>query len=195
MERILNLMFHTSQNLGRTRYGRTNGEEGTSSYYRARYYDAAAGRFLSEDPIRFVGGANFYSYVANNSVRRVDPSGLIHQAWFEKPFDGRLHDDPPSQGGGLEVLCKKGRNKQQDKLMLAHSIAVRFLEIVREGEDADYNHISRLVDEAITLAFCDDSCGDEKPEPKRVPDTVNEHNWWQQFQQMLKQNPFVFQVL
>ena len=26
------------------------------SYYRARYYDPTAGRFLSEDPIEFVGG-------------------------------------------------------------------------------------------------------------------------------------------
>ncbi len=32
-------------------------------YYRARYYDSASGRFLSEDPIGFNGGANFYRYV------------------------------------------------------------------------------------------------------------------------------------
>src|SRR5437899_311621 len=35
-------------------------------YYRARYYDQGAGRFLSEDPLDFDGdGINFYSYVAN----------------------------------------------------------------------------------------------------------------------------------
>jgi RHS repeat-associated protein len=28
--------------------------------YRARYFDATAGRFVSEDPIRFKAGANFY---------------------------------------------------------------------------------------------------------------------------------------
>jgi len=157
-----------------------------ASYYRARYYDPSAGRFLNEDPVRFAGASNFYSYVSNNPVLRIDPSGLIHQAWFEKPFDGRLHDDP---GEGLEVLCKKGRNIQRDKLMLMHSIAMRFVEVVREGEGADFNHISRLVDEAITLAFCDDTCGSEKPEPKPVPDTVNEQNWWQQFQHFIEQTP------
>ena len=37
-------------------------------YYRARYYDPRIGRFISEDPIRFRGGMNFYSYVLNNPV-------------------------------------------------------------------------------------------------------------------------------
>jgi RHS repeat-associated protein len=47
-------------------------------FSRARYYDAANGRFMSEDPIRFAGdGANFYGYVSNNPVNFVDPSGLL----------------------------------------------------------------------------------------------------------------------
>jgi RHS repeat-associated protein len=45
-------------------------------YYRARYYDPSAGRFLREDPIRFGGGNDFYPYVANNPVKRKDPFGL-----------------------------------------------------------------------------------------------------------------------
>jgi RHS repeat-associated protein len=44
-------------------------------YYRARYYDPVAGRFLGEDPIRFKAGTNFYKYVKNNSLRFRDPSG------------------------------------------------------------------------------------------------------------------------
>src|SRR2546426_3218784 len=35
-------------------------------YYRARYYDQNAGRFLSEDPVEFNGGGNLYRYVFNN---------------------------------------------------------------------------------------------------------------------------------
>jgi RHS repeat-associated protein len=45
-------------------------------YYRARYYDPGVGRFLSEDPIGFFGGRNFYAYVGNDPVRDVDSSGL-----------------------------------------------------------------------------------------------------------------------
>ena len=46
-------------------------------YYRARYYDPMAGRFLSEDPIGFEAGVNFYAYVGNNPVRFNDPSGKV----------------------------------------------------------------------------------------------------------------------
>jgi RHS repeat-associated protein len=49
----------------------------TSLYnYRARYYDANAGRFLREDPLRFTAGVNFYAYVSNQPLNLVDPYGL-----------------------------------------------------------------------------------------------------------------------
>jgi RHS repeat-associated protein len=44
-------------------------------YYRARYFDPSAGRFLSEDPIGLQAGVNFYSYVGNSPIDLVDPSG------------------------------------------------------------------------------------------------------------------------
>jgi RHS repeat-associated protein len=45
-------------------------------YYRARYYDPEIGRFLSEDPLGFEAGVNFYAYVGNNPVNANDPMGL-----------------------------------------------------------------------------------------------------------------------
>ncbi|MHB1215312.1 MAG: RHS repeat-associated core domain-containing protein [Thiobacillus sp.] len=52
-------------------------DDGTGLYYyRARYYDPAIGRFVSEDPIGFAAGdVNFYAYVGNNPVNGNDPSG------------------------------------------------------------------------------------------------------------------------
>jgi RHS repeat-associated protein len=58
-------------------------------YYRARYYDPGTGRFLSEDPIGFNAGSDFYTYVGNSSTNFLDPKGLLqvccrpaHQKWF-----------------------------------------------------------------------------------------------------------------
>jgi type VI secretion system secreted protein VgrG len=45
-------------------------------YYRARYYDPNVGRLISEDPIEFAGGNNFYEYSYNNPGNFKDPSGL-----------------------------------------------------------------------------------------------------------------------
>ena len=52
-------------------------------YYRARYYDAAVGRFVSNDPIRFRTGTNFYMYVLNNPVLLVDPLGACPSGTHE----------------------------------------------------------------------------------------------------------------
>jgi RHS repeat-associated protein len=45
-------------------------------YYRARYYDPGAGRFLSEDPIGFASELDFYTYARNNPIYFIDPRGL-----------------------------------------------------------------------------------------------------------------------
>ncbi|MGA9389920.1 MAG: RHS repeat-associated core domain-containing protein, partial [Candidatus Sulfotelmatobacter sp.] len=44
-------------------------------FYRARYYSPALGRFISEDPIQFSGGINFYQYAADSPLNFVDPFG------------------------------------------------------------------------------------------------------------------------
>lgn len=46
-----------------------------SYFYRARYYDSTLGRFITADPIGFAGGINFYAYVNNNPVIKIDPFG------------------------------------------------------------------------------------------------------------------------
>jgi RHS repeat-associated protein len=59
------------------RYTGRESDSETGLYYdRARYYDPSVGRFISEDPILFEGGMDFYAYVSNNSVNRIDPLGL-----------------------------------------------------------------------------------------------------------------------
>lgn len=57
--------------------GREFDLESNLYFYRARYYDPKVGRFISEDPIRFQGGINFYNYVQGNPTNYRDPSGEI----------------------------------------------------------------------------------------------------------------------
>ncbi|MFZ3200416.1 MAG: RHS repeat-associated core domain-containing protein [Candidatus Acidiferrales bacterium] len=64
-------------------------------FYRARYYDPTTGRFLSEDPLMFNSGQiNFYDYVGNSPVTRIDPMGLAFCI---------LIMDSKTQGAGM--LC------------------------------------------------------------------------------------------
>jgi RHS repeat-associated protein len=53
-------------------------EDANISYYRARYYYPATGRFISEDPFHLAAGQlSFYSYVLNSPLRFTDPSGRV----------------------------------------------------------------------------------------------------------------------
>jgi RHS repeat-associated protein len=55
--------------------GREN--DGTGLYYyRARYYHPGVDRFISEDPITFRGGVNFYIYGRSTPLRYRDLLGL-----------------------------------------------------------------------------------------------------------------------
>jgi len=75
---------------------------GASKYYRARYYDPKIGRFISEDPIGFEGGVNFFAYVHNNPANRTDPMGLDDGNDFRNfwgggpPPGGWLPSKPPA---------------------------------------------------------------------------------------------------
>ncbi|MCC6231852.1 MAG: hypothetical protein IT580_04370, partial [Verrucomicrobiales bacterium] len=46
-------------------------------FMRARYYDPALGRFISQDPLGVAGGNNRYGYAGNDPVNRADPTGMF----------------------------------------------------------------------------------------------------------------------
>jgi RHS repeat-associated protein len=90
----------------------SSGSETDAYYYRARYYDPQAGRFIGEDPVRFQGGINFYGYVRNNSSNFLDPSGLCrvsvgHHAIFALVFTcGSINVEH------TYVVLGEGKNRQ-----------------------------------------------------------------------------------
>ena len=79
--------------------GREN--DGTGLYYyRARYYDPQARRFLQEDPIGFLGGdINLYAYVGNAPIQFRDPMGLAmacdDPVWLPDRIINETRELPP----------------------------------------------------------------------------------------------------
>jgi hypothetical protein len=71
-------------------------------YLRARPYNPAIARFLSQDPLSYnAGDTNLYRYVANEPTQRIDPMGTIDlggggepPGWCGKPRC-RPGDEPP----------------------------------------------------------------------------------------------------
>jgi len=83
-----------------TRYqytGREYDEYTGLMFYRARFYDPQIGRFISEDPIEFGGGINWYGYVNNKPVKHNDPRGLddADRDWEER-FQPTVPRNPAS---------------------------------------------------------------------------------------------------
>jgi RHS repeat-associated protein len=54
-------------------------------YYGARYYDAGIGRFTTQDPLGTIDGTNLYTYVRNNPVNLIDPTGMAAAGIYGSP--------------------------------------------------------------------------------------------------------------
>ncbi len=110
--------FGNSSGSSFTNYGYTGRELDADTglmYYRARWYDPQVGRFISEDPIGFAAGANFYTYVDNNPTRFTDPSGLCPQKSAGQRCDERLagiFGGPGAVVGSARDPLTVGRNPQ-----------------------------------------------------------------------------------
>jgi RHS repeat-associated protein len=53
-------------------------------YYGYRYYNPQTGRWLNRDPKGELGGPNLYSFLANNSLTRVDPWGMESRDYWQE---------------------------------------------------------------------------------------------------------------
>jgi RHS repeat-associated protein len=87
-------------------------------YYRARYYDPKIGRFISEDPIGFTAGVNFYAYVDNSPVNKTDPLGLRPgKTGWQPPCEERIYYET------MEHYCANGKHAPNDpSCRVAHCI-------------------------------------------------------------------------
>jgi type VI secretion system secreted protein VgrG len=82
-----NLIASTGSLINVFRYAGREFDTETGIYFdRARYYDSATGRFLSEDPLGLLGrDVNFYRYTWNSPLKFRDPMGLNGATVMEPP--------------------------------------------------------------------------------------------------------------
>ncbi len=81
-------------------------------FFRARYYDPQAGRFINRDPAGITGGLNLYAYVADNPVNLVDPFG------FQSAGGGQPYGSQFAQDVGNKVVKEMGEKVIKKQLKL-----------------------------------------------------------------------------
>ncbi len=106
-------------------------------YYRARMYTPAWGRFMQVDPSGYNAGSNLYTYVANDPLNRLDPSGLSPDSPQASPppdetavfqLAAMLPPDPsnsPWQNGLVERLIGSARHECTDHVIVFNEDRLR----------------------------------------------------------------------
>jgi len=83
--------------------GREEDADNGLYYFRARYYDPAIGRFITEDPKGFGAGVNFYTYARNNPINANDPMGYIDTRGALQSGIGFLNSGAGVVVGGFQI--------------------------------------------------------------------------------------------
>ena len=99
--------------------GRESDSETNLYYYRARYYDANIGRFLSEDGIGNDEGTDLYPYVSNSPVNLTDPTGMYTLSGFPTGKESQMRDAIQNAIDTLKKDCSSCAGPNAPKIIHA----------------------------------------------------------------------------
>ncbi|HEY1378789.1 MAG TPA: RHS repeat-associated core domain-containing protein [Gemmataceae bacterium] len=129
-------------------FGVMNGGQGLS-FMRERWYDPAQGRFTAHDPIGLSGGdVNWYRYVSNDPVNRVDPTGLWPNNHMEQDVRAAITMEREAALATLAAAAAAAADAAANEANLAELVAA----VERAADEAD---LSDLV--AAAAAAADDA--------------------------------------
>jgi RHS repeat-associated protein len=152
--------------------GREFDAESGLYFNRARYYDPQVARFLNEDPIRFSGGINFYSYTGNSPIDFGDQSGLCKSACEKllEQMERLVNATRGNNSGGFKGLAQRFKQYLQNVPGEGYADAGH----VEQYENIQ-NGLKKLLEE-----FNKNNCGDPPPlvkewstKPLPVPGPTN----------------------
>src|SRR5262249_18133436 len=144
--------------------GRERDAETELLYERARFYDAASGRWITEDPKGFdAGDSNLYRYVNNKPLILTDPTGLQAQGELspeEKRFFESLNREMEMSRRGalagvdnqLRMARRKNPNLTRDDMVadieakLAFSFAKRITDFYKTRSWLQRDEIKELLE-------------------------------------------------
>ena len=130
--------------------GREN--DGTGIYfYRGRYYSPTLQRFISEDPIRFLSGTNFYQYVGDSAANGSDPLGF----WSPAGHDSMIsHALAPCGVSDKEIKDIQEGSRALDEATGTDPSGANWHSMAQPGQSADDAEQARnaFVDNTLQIA-------------------------------------------
>jgi len=134
---------------------------------RARWYDPNLGRFISEDPVGFTGGSNWFGYVGNNPANLYDPYGLLPNSKYSERCKAWLDTIANLSLKIAERIGEMHENPQNLPWRAPNDTQKPSLSRWGHRGLIEKDKARRAMYEALVKAYCDDEMMTIKTKPQR----------------------------
>ena len=127
-------------------------------YFLARYYSSVQGRFTSTDPLRASGRPsvpqswNRYTYVLNNPLSLVDPTGLVDDDAQQKQQQQQKQAEQQIPQQGYYIVIKVGPNERINGRQTVNGHQVTVIGSRRQLQITVYNNGKEVKSSNVTVS-------------------------------------------